>query len=172
MSAPQSARAPSKAPRPRTLPAGARALIELRDAGRHPAFVVIVMGRRFATRRYVALAARLAAPPPLMALADEIEARALSWWVVRGLAVVLCNADGTRARQIVLCEAIAQIAREAAPVLMYGDRARPDELGDAVELLQLARFDHVQGCWPAGWNDRAHADYQARADRWYDEAAR
>lgn len=155
------------------LPAHARELIALRDAGQHPRLVVVVVGARYATRAFKPLAARLKAPAPLMALADEIEARALSWFILRGLGAVLCNADGDRLARAIYIEAAAQLAQEAAPVLLFGGGALddPDTLAqDAGDLLFDAKFDDAGGRWPAGWTDAKNADYQARADRWFAES--
>lgn len=160
--------------RPRTFPAGAHALIHLRDAGHHPRLVVVVVGRTYRTRPYVPLAARLGAPAPLMALADEIEARSLSWAVLRGLGAVLCNARGAALPPPLLLEAIAQIAREAAPVALFrgGDLNDPDSLADdATDLLFDARFDRADGAWPAGFSAEAMRDYEARSDAWAREGA-
>lgn len=154
------------------MPAGARALIELRDAGHHPRLVVVVVGRTWRTRPYNALAARYSAPAPLMALADEIEARALSWFVLRGLGVILCNARGAALPPPLLLEAIAQIAREAAPVLLYDGGAidDPDSVDhDAADLLFDAHFERPDGAWPAGFSADAWREYNARSDRWAGE---
>lgn len=172
--------APARKPRPFTrrpgalaLPGGARELIALRDRGHHPRLVVVVVGARYATRRYMPLAARLAAPAPLMAFTDEIEARALSWFILRGLGAVLCNADGAQLARSIYIEAAAQLAAEAAPVLLFngGDLDDPDTLGqDAGDLLYDARFESHDARWPAGWTDAKNADYLARVDRWLAES--
>lgn len=162
----------NKPRRPRVLAAGARDLIAWRDAGRHPRMVVVVVASRFASRRYAALAAFLGAPAPLMALADEIEARALSWYPLRGLGAALCVPEGPRLRRAVLLSAIAQLAAEAAPVLLFngGPMNDPASLADdAADLLFDARFEDAAGRWPAGWSQAQHDDYHARTDRWVAE---
>lgn len=161
-----------RAPGALVLPAYARHLIDLRDAGRHPRFVVVVLGRRFAARGFAWLAARLEAPPPLMALADDVEARALSWFIVRGLAVVIANADRRDDRDRVLLELIAQLGREAAPVMLYrgGALEDPDSLDpDATDLLDGARYADRLGRWPGGWSDALQDAYLERAARWMEE---
>lgn len=157
------------------LPPYARDLIALRDAGEHPPLVVVVLAREFAPhRQFRALATRLNAPPPLMALADEVEARMLSWFVVRGLGVVICMPARYRPRELLLLELIAQVASEAAYVTLYrgGDPADIESFErDATDRLADYREQHPQRCYPSGWTDEKQRAYAARLARYMSEGA-
>ncbi|MGE0373452.1 MAG: hypothetical protein AB7Q01_16450 [Gammaproteobacteria bacterium] len=147
------------------MPANARKLVHLREAGQHPPAVVVVFSREYLAERANAIAARLGAPTPIQAKPADVAGGALEFWPLRGLRAEVYNGDGPRASPGTFAQLVAAVAREAAPVAVYFERG--GHWGtDASEFLYCLRYTpHAPTGWPAGWSDALDEDYHARAAR-------
>jgi hypothetical protein len=148
------------------IPAYGRELIALRDRGAHPDLVVICYASRFAVQRAREFAARLDAPHPLIATDDQVRFGSIGWWLLRGLGAAVLNAEGARAHVPTFSRLVADVAREAAPVLVFHDQHGGHWGSDASEFLWCQRFTaHAPDGWPAGWSDELDQGYLARLRR-------
>jgi hypothetical protein len=147
------------------IPAYGRLLIELRNAGRHPDLVVIAYCSEFALHQARKFSAQLGAPHPLIATAEQVRARCVDWWLLRGLSAVVLNADGARFDPCTFAQLVADVAREAAPVLVFAEPGAHWG-SDASEFLFCLRYTpHAPDGWPAGWSDQLDRGYLARLAR-------
>lgn len=147
------------------IPAYGRQLISARDRGLHPDLVVIVYARRWAARQAREFAARVGAPDPLFALDEQVRGGCLDWWLLRGLAAAILNGDGRDADIPTFSRLVADVSREAAPVLVFFDPV-VHWGSDASEFLWCQRHTpHAAEGWPVGWSDDLDRGYVARLRR-------
>ena len=98
-----------------------------------------------------------------MAKADDVEARALDWALVRGLWAEVVNADGAQADPMLFARLVADVAREAAPVFVFFERGGHWGSEATEFLFCLRHTPRSPAGWPDGWSDAADQDYRERA---------